>query len=628
MVAAQTGLYLVVIIAVAVLANAVAYGVDASWARWDVTKNERYTLSQGSARLVKNLNGNACPLAEMRAGKCTPPLQIVAYVTKGIAALDVFVADLTDLLQEYERAGEGKVQLKIVEANTDELRKEAEEEGLQAAAFGQDAAEGASEKIELAAGYMGIVLKYGSEKGVLPQLDHRRSDGLEFWITNKIREIRDKADEIKHRVGVITGKDELKLSDNNLVPRHGQGQSVSMKAVLQNALPFYTIEDVDLGDGANAIDKELDGLIITQPGKDYTDKELYRIDEFLMRGGKSLVVFASAVNVKPQDAQMQAELNLHNLDKLLDGYGLSVKKNAVFDFGASFQVAVIDQTGRPHGIRHPGIVEAVAEPMADEKERRLDTSFASFFRLEQVVFPYPSSVELLREKQPEGQFKELVRTTDGAVVVTDGSVNMNPLRNDWSDVQKSEAAQRLIAASVEGKLKSAFGGKEKDGVKPKPQADSPSRVLVVASSQFLTNPFAYSGNGPEMNPQFQMFGSVGGDRSLQMLGGEYARVYLTTTILSLKNTLDWMSGDTDLIAASAKLIGDPALAYKGLAKPKFDPNDDEETRRKKDAELRQARQRLQNTIQWTLTLGVPLLFAIIGILRWQWRVSQKNKKRI
>ena len=35
--------------------------------------------------------------------------------------------------------------------------------------------------------------------------------------------------------------------------------------------------------------------------------------------GKSLAVFASAVNVKANDATMNATLNLHGLDKLLDG---------------------------------------------------------------------------------------------------------------------------------------------------------------------------------------------------------------------------------------------------------------------------------------------------------------------
>jgi len=55
--------------------------------------------------------------------------------------------------------------------------------------------------------------------------------GLEFWITNKIREIRDKGDEIKHKIGVITGDDELKLSDTNLVV----AQKSSMQEIISRS---------------------------------------------------------------------------------------------------------------------------------------------------------------------------------------------------------------------------------------------------------------------------------------------------------------------------------------------------------------------------------------------------------
>jgi ABC-type uncharacterized transport system involved in gliding motility auxiliary subunit len=592
-----------VLVAIGVMVNVLSAGW---YARYDATKNERHTLSAGSSRLVSELKS---------------PLQADVYVTRGLAQLDAFVQDLTDLMKEYERAGGGKFQFTIIEANTDELRKKAEEEGLKGAAFGQPGAEQESDKIELAQGYMGIVLKYGSEKGVIPQLQPSRADGLEFWITNKIREIRDKADNNKQKIGVITDKDELKLTDPNLVPRQGQGQSFSLKGILQNALPFYTVEEVDLKGGEQAIDKSFDGILITQPRKEYTEQELRRIDEFLMLGNKSLAVFASAVTLKPQDPEMKGELSLHGLDKLLTGYGLDLKKNAVFDYGASFQMMV----GINQAIRHPGIAIVEDDPGYSGDQQRLDTSFPGFFRMDQLVFPYPSSIELLRDKQPaDVTMKVIARTTEQATVSTEPTVDMK-LRRNWQP--KPPAEQRIIAATVEGKLKSAFGKKD-DKIKPNDRAPEPSRVLLVASAQFLTNPFAWSGNGPELGGQFAMFGGVGGDQTLQAIGDAYARGYLTATILALKNTFDWMSGDSDLIAASAKLLGEPALTYSGIAKPKIAAGDDQESIRKKDEEYRQARGRTQNSVQWTLTLGVPLFFALLGVLRWQWKNAQKSKKRI
>jgi hypothetical protein len=133
---------------------------------------------------------------------------------------------------------------------------------------------------------------------------------------------------------------------------------------------------------------------------------------------------------------------------------------------------------------------------------------------------------------------------------------------------------------------------------------------VISSSEFITNPFAYAGNGPDLGSQFAMFGNVGGDRQLLMIAGQYANRYLTNTILSIKNTLDWISGDADLLAASAKLISDPNINYRDIAKPKISAEDDEAAIRKKDEDYKSARGKLQRSIQWTLTLGMPVFFAL------------------
>src|SRR5690606_34374483 len=126
--------------------------------------------------------------------------------------------------------------------------------------------------------------------------------------------------------------------------------------------PFYTIETVDLGGGAQPIDGELAGLILTQPGTDYAEKELRRIDEFMMLGGKSLAVFVSAVNLEANNPEMQAELSLKGIDPLLTGYGLEMGKNAVLDHGAQFRIPVMTRLGQMQWMRHPGLAHVVDDP--------------------------------------------------------------------------------------------------------------------------------------------------------------------------------------------------------------------------------------------------------------------------
>jgi len=600
--AAQTGLYVLVIVAIAVVANLLA---AKAYVRKDVTKAERYTLSQGSGRLLATLK---------------QPIQIDAYVRTGLPQLDAYVADLTDLLKEYEAAGKGKFKFTLIEPNTDELRTQAKEAGLQEQPF-VDPSQTSEDQAAISRGYMGLVFKYGSEKTVIPFLSPGQNDGLEFWITNKIREIRDKADDIKHRIGVVTEHDELKLDDQNLVPKQGKQQGApSMKSIIEQAFPFYKVEEVAIKEG-EPIDTGLAGLIITQPRKAYTDKELRRVDEFLMTGGKSLVVYASAVTLKPQDPSMSATLDLHNLDKLLTGYGIQMNKDAVMDYGAQFRLPVMMPTGGMTWIRHPGIAHVVNDPRFDENEKTLDTSFPVFFRMEEVIFPFPSSLKLLPEKQPKDvKIAVVARSTPATTLEKSDTVDMK-MREEWRP--KPPQAQQVIAAYTLGKLKSAFAGSPDDAIKPAERAPTDSRVLVISSSLFLSNPFAYAGNGPDLGGQFAMFGNVGGDENLLMIAQPYTK-HLTNTILSLKNTLDWMSGDTDLIAASAKLIGDPNLTYASVDKPKFKAEDDDAEIKRKDEEYKKSRQVLQRNVQWTLTLGMPLLFGAFGIFRWRRREAQRK----
>ncbi len=603
-VATETGLYMIVLTAIIVVVNVLAAGASK---RWDATKNERYTLSQGSARLVQSLN---------------EPIMVDAYVTKGLAKLEVYVDDLTSLLKEYERQGGGKFNFTLIEAKTEELKEKAKEDGLQPLTFAAQAETG-DDQAAIAQGYLGLVLKYKSEKEV-QALMPGQSQGLEFQISNKIREIRNKADEIKHKVGLITGKEELKLSDTNLLPKQGRG-GASIQAILNQHFPFYEFVDVELKEDEE-IDPELMGLVITAPGKDYTEKELRRIDQFLMRGNKALAVFASAVSIKPNDAEIKATLTTHGLDQLLAGYGLNMKKDLLLDFGAHLQTLVPTQAGI-QAVRHPPIAHVAEDPRLEGDEQLLDTSFPTFFRLQEAAFPYPSAIEILRDKQPaDVTFTEIARTTPNTTELTDETIDLKLRLDGWQP--KPPFEQHVIAAAAEGKLKSAFAGGDNGGIEVPERSEAESRVLLVSSSQFLTNPFAYSGNGPELGQQFQMFGNVGGDPLLLAVAGPYAQRYLTNTLLAVKNTMDWITGDQDLLAISAKIIGEPNLKYSSLKPPSIPVDATDEDLKKLDEDYKLARKNLQKRVEWSLTLVLPLLFAGFGVFRWRTRLNKRSSFKL
>jgi len=602
---AESGALVVVIALILVALNALSYFM---YVRKDTTHAERYTLSAGSGRLLQSMKGD---------------MKVEAYVTKGLPKLDAFVRDLRDLLQQYKESSKGKFDYVIIEAKDEEQKKKAKEAGLQEIQFGEGS--DTEDKAEFAKGYMGLVINYGAERDTIKVLSPDNSTGMEFWITNKIREVRDKGDGLKHKIGVLTGHDEMKLSEANLVPSNS-GQKPTLQGIVTQYFPFYQFVDVDLKNGDAEVDETLDGLIITQPAKDLTEKELRRIDQFVMRG-KSLAVIASAVNVKASDATMNASLSTHNLDKLLDGYGIEMRKDALLEFGRPFRVNVFTQGG-PQTMRFPPLHDVRDDFRFTGDEQLLDTGFAAFFRITQVPFPFPSSIILHREKQPDvtdpAKFKVLARTTPKTLRETSDTVDMKPMRQ-WRP--KGEFSQFNLAATIEGKLKSAFAGGDKMGVDAPASSAATARVLVISSSQFFANPFARAGNGPDMGQMAGMMPGGGGDEQLQQLAMPYAQQILTNTILVFKNMLDWVTGDVDLLAVSAKILQEPGLAYGDVSKPNFDDMSEDQIK-KQDDSMKKERKKVQHLVEGTLILGLPALFALIGVLLWRRRISSRENVQL
>jgi len=597
--ATESGALVLVVAAILIAVNALSYFMY--W-RKDTTHSERYSLSAGSGRLLQSMKGD---------------MKVEAYVTKGLPKLDAFVRDLRDLLQQYKDASKGKFDYVIIEAKDEEQKKKAKEAGLQELQLGEGS--DTEDKAEFTKGYMGLVINYGAERDTIKVLSPDNNVGMEFWITNKIREVRDRGDNIKHKIGVLTGHDEIKLTEPNLVPNN-TGQKPTLQGIVSQYFPFYQFVDVDLKNGDAEVDESLDGLIVTQPGKDLTEKELRRIDQFVMRG-KSLAVIASAVNVKASDATMNGTLSTHGVEKLLDGYGIEMRKDVLLEFGRPFRVSAFTQNG-PVVMRFPPLLDVRDDFRFTGDEQLLDTGFAAFFRIPQVPFPFASSLVIHRDKQPDvavDKFKVLARSTPKTLRETGDSIDMRPMRQ-WRP--KGEFSQYNISASIEGKLKSAFQGGDKMGVEAPAQAPGTARVLVISSSQFFANPFARAGNGPDMGQMGMMMPGAGGDEQLQQLAMPYAQQILTNTILVFKNLLDWVTGDVDLLAVSAKILQEPALAYGDVSKPNFDDMTEEQLK-KQDDNMKKERKKVQHLVEGVLIIGLPVLFALFGVFLWRRRLSQR-----
>ncbi|HEY8089567.1 MAG TPA: GldG family protein, partial [Polyangiaceae bacterium] len=236
--------------------------VGATVLAFHLLRDDKLRLCPGTPKLLASLHG---------------PVVVDAYVTRGAPKLDHFVGELDALLHEYERQSQGHFHYRILEARDEDTRKRAKELGLTEQPYAESDDGGAS----LVQGFMGLAFEYGGERDTIKYLPPESTQGLEFWIDNKLRELRAKAEGRSYHFGVLGMHGEIALSEPNLMPR--AGGTPNLQGIITQNFPFYAFHDIDLMGGTGDVDPSIDALIVTQPAKDLTDAELTRIDEFVMR---------------------------------------------------------------------------------------------------------------------------------------------------------------------------------------------------------------------------------------------------------------------------------------------------------------------------------------------------------
>ena len=468
------------------------------------------------------------------------PLTIDVYVSPADERLKGFEKSLSVLLAQYKAAGAGKLDYHVTEVTDAATREKAIAAGAQDQPWSSESGTAASalgSPIEMTRVFNAIVMHYGNERAAIPFIEPSHPEALEFWVTSKLREIVAKEDGRAVKIGILTGHGEIKLTDRNLVA--GEMGAATIQAILSQNMPYYTLVPVDLRGGAAAIDDTLVGLVVTQPSVDLVDAELARIDDFVLKG-KSLAVYAGAANVRAGDGKMQAALSTHGLEKLLAGYGVELRDDVVLDTTHAFTLHATGANG-PEERAFPMVLVAPSED--------LDVTFPAFFHLHELAFPLPSSIVLHAEKQPQASVRVLARTSTAASRVVTPEADLDPMKV-WK--KEGVGAQETVAASVEGTLRSAFGAAK---------SARPARVLVVASSEFLANPFARASNRPERGPSSGELPPA--DPIVGQIAGQYAQRLLSPTIVSFKNTLDWLAPDDPFTACPVVLPVSPAGSAAG-----------------------------------------------------------------
>jgi gliding-associated putative ABC transporter substrate-binding component GldG len=539
--------------------------------RLDLTENKVHSLSQGSERLVGGLEDR---------------MEIVAYFTEDLPepfnATEQYVRHL---LSEYEAASGGKLHVRFVNPDSSDEREQAEQDGVREVphqVIGNDS-------VNVRNGYRGMVIRYLGEREVIPVISQTR--GLEYEITQAIRRlVREPMP-----VGIASG--------------HGSPEPTKGLGSLRAALPQYELRAVDVN---QEIDDELKALLIVSPTERFSDTELRRINQYVMNGG-SLGVFGGSTNLDISGFAPTARAVDTGLNELLRPWGMRMESTLIADWRCG-RVPMRTPIGIPIPVSYPPAPIVVFDD--DQQEH------PAIFRLTQAPMFFASPIRTT-DAFARLNGRALGRSSEQSWLLTGDTISLEPRDpRQWEFSGGSTGPFNMIAA-VEGQLPSAFAGAsggEGANIEAPERATRSVRVFVAGTGSLLRDEF--------MPPPEQQQG--------QMTGG----------IALALNSIDWLTQDQDLIAIRAKNIEDPAIdvpqsvsraqeaAQENFERIRAGEIENEEQAEQAEREVEEAVRRYneaveawdsrKDMIRWGITLGIPFLVIVAGVVRW---ILRRNRRQ-
>jgi ABC-type uncharacterized transport system involved in gliding motility auxiliary subunit len=401
-------------IAAVIVSNQLFKGV-----RIDLTDNNLYTLSDGTKRIVEKID---------------EPINLHFYfsdkATEDIPSLRSYANRVRELLEEIADEADGKVSISVI----DPLPFSEEED--RAAQFRLQGVQIAASPDTI---YMGLAgtNSVGDEE-IIPFFQPDKEEFLEYDLAKLISTLSQPE---RQAVGLISG---VRMT-GDFDPQTQQMQPPW--AVFQQAQQLFDVRN--LGADIETVADDIGLLWIVQP-KNLPDSTLYAIDQFILKGGKTLIFVDPLAEADPtaapqgMPAGMPPQGQGSNLAKLFDAWKLSYTTGEVVaDAELALQISS-GMSNRP--VRHLGLLGITATEMngGDVITAGLDTinlGIAGRFSTDEA-----SGLA----------FEPLVSSSQNAAIIPTSRFSFLP---DPAALQRDFAPsgeQYVIAARLRGNFPSAF----------------------------------------------------------------------------------------------------------------------------------------------------------------------------
>jgi ABC-type uncharacterized transport system involved in gliding motility auxiliary subunit len=404
----------ILLLAVNIFGNAAFTSV-----RLDLTDSKLYTLSTGTRNILSGLD---------------EPVTLRLFLSRALSArlpsINSYTKRVEELLEEYQRAADGKLVVSVVDPEPfSEKEDRAVGYGLPGIPLDEESTF-----------YFGLVATGSTdEEEVIPYLSAEREEFLEYDLTRLIYQVSHRKQKV---IGLISS---LPLDGMN--PQAAMtGRPSPPWAVLAQMRQFFDVRKLD--SAIKTIPADIDVLMLVHP-KALTDETLYAIDQFVLRGGRTLVFVdphAEADQQAPGSMGGAPSGRSSELSTLLQVWGLElVPAKVVGDLQWAANVR-FQRHGRLRLMEYPVWMNL---PPALFNQDDIVTA-----KLGSLALATPGRLKLTGDAGV--QITPLIQSSPNAMQIGTERLSLLSDPEDMLRNYRAEGERFLLAARVTGPAKSAF----------------------------------------------------------------------------------------------------------------------------------------------------------------------------
>ena len=383
-----------------------------------------------TSKITKMIN-TADTLAGLSSGKkITLTLYYNDVFTKlGIQGADKAEKIIRDAFDKINAQNQNRMEFVVKKPDTPEVEALVEKYGIEGISY-KDPQRKSVEKAAL-----GLVLEYDEGFYALPlniqnMLFTYVLSGLDDVETSIIDGLQMLLLNVK-QIGYVTGHGERSVTDRQ--------QSMYFKNVIPESYEF-----IELDLSKDEIPGGMKSIIINGPKNDFTEEELYKIDQFVMKGG-NVMLFVDSMQegqADPYYGVTSFAPNEVNIERLLNAWGVKTGKGFVMDKNCYVQ-----------NDRQYGKLNLYWIPVLQKNQ--LEKNSVLTKNLGYVYMPQSASLEIDAAKDNKSIKTIVLANSSDEAWTMEENVVLNPLMIA-PPADKTKFASYPLAVLLEGKFKSAF----------------------------------------------------------------------------------------------------------------------------------------------------------------------------